>query len=67
MEALAYRKNAVMVPEALPLVLGEFSVLWAGEAALGEELLFRSRRDVPANLTRIKEFKPYFKSASGSS
>jgi hypothetical protein len=37
------------------------------EAALGEELFFRSRLDVPVNLTRIKEFKPYFKSDSGSS
>jgi hypothetical protein len=28
---------------------------------------FGSRRDVPVNLTRIKKFKPHFKSDSGSS
>jgi hypothetical protein len=37
------------------------------EAAIGEEFFFGSRRDVPVNLTRIKEFKPHFKSDSGSS
>lgn len=108
MEALAYRKNAVMVREALepgrplPAVkralrrkrvhprqgagTKEYLLLWPVgrqefcyrlfwvsfqfcglEAAIGEELFFRPRRDVPVNLTRIKEFKPHFKSDSGSS
>lgn len=108
MEALAYRKNAVMVREAVepgrPLPGREtrappqrvhprqragteeylwlcpvgrpelcYRLFWVSfqfcglEAALGEELFFRSRRDVGVNLTRIKEFKPCFKSDSGSS
>ena len=56
MEALAYRKNAVMVRGALE----PGRPLPAVKGAL-------RRRDVPVNLTRIKEFKPHFKSDSGSS
>jgi hypothetical protein len=59
---LARRSSRVL----LPLVLGGFQFCGL-EAAIREELFFGSRRDVPVNLTRIKEFKPHFKSDSGSS